>query len=434
MTAALRDGLASFREEAQRARLLELLEKAEQSKGKHRPVVAAGRDGIHVPMRSDGYHEGATATVSVLDRRGKRIGTVYLGQGVVHYGPPPAAIEAVRRALAEPSTHEYQLAAGLPQLLDRVAAKLAAENRIDVARGRGLMVTAGANMAFCHAVQAITAPGDEIILNAPYYFNHEMAIQMADCTAVSVATDDAYQPRIDALRAAITSRTRAIVTVTPNNPSGAMYGEAQLRALDALCREHGIYHICDETYEYFTYGSARHFSAGSLPGAEERTISIYSLSKAYGFAGWRIGYVAYPEGLAPSMAKIQDTVLICPPVVSQIAASAALDVGRSYCEPYVRELAGIRDIAVSQLSTLAPRVHVPAADGAFYCFVKVDTSMDPMMLTERLIREYRVAVLPGTTFGMNDGCYFRIAYGALQKAAVAEGIGRLVRGLREIVG
>ena len=282
-------------------------------------------------------------------------GTVYLGQGVVHYGPPPAAIEAVRRALAEPSTHEYHSAAGLPQLLDRIAAKLAAENHIDVKRGRGLMVTAGANMAFCHAVQAITAPGDEVILNAPYYFNHEMAIEMSDCVAVSVATDAAYQPRLDALRAAITPRTRAIVTVTPNNPSGAVYGEALLRALDALCREHGIYHICDETYEYFTYGSARHFSVGSLPGAEERTISIYSLSKAYGFAGWRIGYMAYPAHLESAMAKIQDTVLICAPVASQVAATAALDVGRAYCEPFVRGLAEVREIVLSQLSTLAPR-------------------------------------------------------------------------------
>jgi aspartate/methionine/tyrosine aminotransferase len=206
------------------------------------------------------------------------------------------------------------------------------------------------------------------------------------------------------------------------------------RALDALCREHGLYHICDETYEYFTYGSASHFSVGSLPGAEERTISIYSLSKAYGFAGWRIGYMAYPERLAPSMAKIQDTVLICPPVASQVAAGAALDVGRSHCEAHVRELAEILEIVVSQISALSPRVHVPVADGAFYCFLKVDTSMDSVAIAERLVREHRVAVLPGTTFGMEEGCYFRIAYGALRKATVAEGIGRLVRGLREIAG
>jgi len=360
-------------------------------------------------------------------------GTISLGQGVVHYGPPPGVAEAVIRALSENSTNEYQPAAGIPQLLDRLAAKLRSENGIDVARGRRLMVTAGGNMAFCHVIDAITTAGDEIILNTPFYFNHEMAIQMADCVAVPVPTDERYQPRVDALRAAITSRTRAIVTVTPNNPSGAVYPEATLRALDALCRERGIYHICDEPYEYFTYGGARHFSAGSIPGSEAHTFSLYSFSKAYGFAGWRIGYMAYPEHLEAPMTKIQDTVLICPPVASQLAAAAALDAGRAYCEPFIRELASIREMVLAQLATLAPRVQMPPADGAFYCFLKIDTALDPMTIAERLIREHRVAVLPGTTFGMHDGCYLRIAYGALQKATVEEGMGRLVKGLRAIL-
>ncbi len=361
-------------------------------------------------------------------------GTISLGQGVVHYGPPQAAIEAAARALGERSTSEYQPAAGMPQLLERIAAKLLAENRIDAKRGLRLMVTAGGNMAFHHAVQAITTAGDEIILDTPFYFNHEMAIRMLDCVPVTVATDERYQLRVDALRAAITERTRAIVTVSPNNPSGAVYGEESLRAVNALCRERGIYHISDEPDEYFTYGAARHFSPGSIPGAEEHTISLYSLSKAYGFAGWRVGYMAYPEHLEAPMVKIQDTVLICPPVASQVAAAAALAVGRTYCEPFIRDLAEVREIVLAQLAKLAPLVQVPPADGAFYCFVKVDAAMDSMAVAERLIREHHVAVLPGTTFGMHDGCYFRIAYGALQKATVAEGIGRFVRGLRAIVG
>jgi aspartate/methionine/tyrosine aminotransferase len=360
-------------------------------------------------------------------------GTISLGQGVVHYGPPEPALEAVRRALTVASTHEYQDGAGLPALVSRLATKLSAENGIEVANGLRIMVTAGANMAFMHAVLAITAPGDEIILNVPFYFNHEMAIQMADCTAVCVATDEAYQPRLDALQAAITSRTRAIVTVTPNNPSGAVFSEASLRAINTLCRERGIYHIADEVYEYFTYGAARHVSSGSFPGAEGHTIAMYSLSKAYGFAGWRIGYMTYPEHLAPAIAKCQDTILVCPPVASQIAAIAALEVGRAYCEPHVRELAEIRDIVFTQLSALAPLATVPAADGAFYCLLKVNTTLDPMTIAERLIREHKVAVIPGPAFGMTDGCYFRVAYGALQKATVAEGIGRLVAGLRAIL-
>jgi aspartate/methionine/tyrosine aminotransferase len=360
-------------------------------------------------------------------------GTISLGQGVVHYGPPPEAIAAVRAALPRPATHQYHDGEGIPELIACIAAKLRAENGIDVNAGRRIMVTAGANMAFVHAVLATTVPGDEVILPAPFYFNHEMAIEMAGCRVVRVPTDDAYQLSLDAVRHAITARTRLIVTISPNNPSGAVLKESSLRAVNTLCREHGIYHLSDEPYEYFTYGSARHVSPGSFANAVDHTISIYSLSKAYGFAGWRIGYMVYPEHLAAAMIKSQDTILICPPIASQVAAAAALRVGRAYCEPHVRELAVIRDIVLNELSSLAPLATVPAADGAFYCLMKVHTDLDPLALAERLIREHKVAVIPGTAFGMTDGCYFRVAYGALQRATVAEGIGRLARGLRSIL-
>jgi aspartate/methionine/tyrosine aminotransferase len=157
---------------------------------------------------------------------------------------------------------------------------------------------------------------------------------------------------------------------------------------------------------------------------------MYSLSKAYGFAGWRIGYLVYPERLAVAMSKIQDTILICPTMAAQFAALAALEVGRAYCVPYVEALADIRDIVMSSLAALGPLATVPAADGAFYCLLNVHTTLDPMDVAERLIREYKVAVIPGTAFGMTEGCYLRVAYGALQKDTVAEGIGRLVAGLR----
>jgi aspartate/methionine/tyrosine aminotransferase len=360
-------------------------------------------------------------------------GTISLGQGVVHYGPPPQVADAVRAALGRSSTHEYNDGAGLPALVERISRKLAAENGIDASRGSRIMVTAGANMAFMHAVLATTAPGDEVILPTPFYFNHEMAVDMAGCRAVRVPTDDSYQLRVDAIQAAITSRTRAIVTISPNNPSGAVLSEPSLRAVNALCRERGIYHIADEPYEYFTYGSARHVSPGSFADAAGHTISMYSLSKAYGFAGWRIGYVVYPEHLESAMMKSQDTILICPTIAAQEAAIAALDVGRAYCEPFVRELASIRDIVVSELGTLGSLATVPAADGAFYCLLRVHTDLAPLGLAERLIREHKVAVIPGTAFGMTDGCYFRVAFGALQKATVAEGIGRLIHGLRTIL-
>ena len=375
-------------------------------------------------------------------------GTISLGQGVVHYGPPRGAIEAARAAMDDPATHEYHDGAGVPALVERITAKLAAENGIVVGRDRRVMVTAGANMAFLHAVLSITEPGDEIILPSPYYFNHDMAIEMAGCRAVRVPTDDRCQLRLDAIRAAITDRTRAVVTISPNNPTGAVLSESSLRELNALCGDRGLYHLTDEVYEYFVYGDARHASPGAFPGAAPHTISMYSLSKAYGFAGWRIGYVVYPEHLDAAMMKSQDTVLICPPIVSQIAAAAALDAGRAYCEPYVREYDGMRHLVLDALAGLGPLVEVPPADGAFYCFVRVrpdgqdrrDPSaklsaerLDSLTLAERLIREHKVAVVPGAAFGVTDVCAFRVAFGALHTDTVAAGIGRLVGGLRAIL-
>jgi aspartate/methionine/tyrosine aminotransferase len=360
-------------------------------------------------------------------------GTISLGQGVVHYGPPPAAVEIARQALSNPDTHAYQDGAGSHALIGAIEDKLRRDNGIEVERGSRVMVTAGGNMAFVHAILAITQPGDEVLLPVPFYFNHEMAIQMAGCRAVLVRTDDGYQLDLDALRGAITSRTRAIVTVSPNNPTGAVYPERALLGVNALCRERGLFHISDEVYEYFTYGGARHASPAAGVEAEGHTISLFSLSKAYGFAGWRIGYMVYPEALTSAIAKVQDTVLVCPPVISQVAAVAALEVGPAYCRRYLQSFADVRDIVLAELRSLEPLCTVPPADGAFYAFIRVNADVDPMGVAERLIREHRVAVIPGTAFGMTDGCYFRVAYGALQKETVAEGIGRLAGGLRAIL-
>jgi aspartate/methionine/tyrosine aminotransferase len=131
--------------------------------------------------------------------------------------------------------------------------------------------------------------------------------------------------------------------------------------------------------------------------------------------------------------KSQDTILICPPVISQVAALAAIEVGRAYCEPFVRDLAETRGVVLEALGGLGPLARVPPADGAFYCLLNVNTDMDPLVLTERLIREHRVAVMPGPAFGLTSGCYVRVAFGALQKETVTEGIGRLVIGLRTIL-
>ena len=361
-------------------------------------------------------------------------GTISLGQGVVNYGPPPEAAAQIARFLADPENHKYKPVVGIPELLDAFEEKLRGENGINLGAESRLVITAGGNMAFMNAILAIADPGDEVILQTPYYFNHEMAVTMASCRPVLVPTDANYQLQPDAIRAAVTAKTRAIVTVSPNNPTGAVYPEAALRAVNDLCRERGLYHIHDEAYEYFVYDGAKHFSPGSMPGAGAHTISLYSLSKAYGFASWRIGAMVIPELLLTSVRKIQDTIVICAPVISQFAAIGALQAGAQYCRDKLNNIEEVRDLVRRELDSLGPCCEVPPADGAFYFLLRLKTTADPMQLTEQLIREYHVAVIPGTAFGLNIGCYLRVAYGALRKDTAAEGIGRLVAGLKKMLG
>jgi aspartate/methionine/tyrosine aminotransferase len=360
-------------------------------------------------------------------------GTISLGQGVVYYDPPPEAIAFLSKFLADSGNHKYQAVRGIAPLLSAIEAKLQADNGIEMNGQNCIVVTAGSNMAFMNAILAITSPGDEIIIQTPYYFNHEMAIVMASCRPVLVATDENYQLRPNAIANAITKKTRAVVTISPNNPTGVVYSEEALREVNQICRDRGIYHISDEAYEYFTYNGVKHVSPGAFPHSSEHTISLYSLSKAYGFASWRIGYMVIPEHLLSAVMKIQDTILICPPVISQYAALGALQVGGSYCKEKISAIASVRELALGALKRLEGLCAIAPADGAFYFFLKVETQLDAFELVERLIREHRVAVMPGTTFGMDDGCYLRVAYGALQQETVAEGIERLVRGLQAIL-
>ena len=328
-------------------------------------------------------------------------GTISLGQGVVYYNPPPEAIEFLPKFLTEPANNLYKSVEGIPPLLTALAEKLQTFNGIEINGENSIVVTAGSNMGFMNAILAITNPGDEIILNTPYYFNHEMAIAIAGCRAVLVATDENYQLRPDAIAKAITPKTRAVVTISPNNPTGVVYSEAALRQINQICGTHSIYHISDEAYEYFTYNGVKHFSPGAFESSSEYTISLFSLSKAYGFASWRIGYMVIPKHLLVAIKKVQDTILICPAVISQYAALGALQAKEEYLQSNIGALAQVRQLVLDSLNPLQGLCSITPANGAFYFFLKVHTRMDAFELVKRLIEKHKVAVIPGATFGMD---------------------------------
>ena len=367
-------------------------------------------------------------------------GTISLGQGVVNYGPPAQAVAALPELMSDLGLNKYQAIIGYPALIDALTQKLATENNIHCGSDSVVMVTAGSNMAFLNCLLAVGDPGDEFILPTPYYFNQEMAIRMVGCVPVPVPVNDDWSLNVEALAAAVTPRTRAIVTVSPNNPTGAVYSKESLTAVNALCAEKNIYHFSDEAYEYFTYDGAEHFSPASLPGAHRHTISFYSMSKNYGMASWRIGYVVFPADLLDAMNKVQDTNLICAPVVSQMLALEVLKYGRPWVQPKIDALSVVRKNVYQLLEELGDLVWFPQTQGAFYVLLKLPglaTGEDVLAFNRAMAQQHKVVSVPGFTFGLNDlqrSNYQRLSYGALQAETVTEGVARYVTAVKAWYG
>jgi aspartate/methionine/tyrosine aminotransferase len=387
-------------------------------------------------------------------------GTLSLAQGMVAWGPPPAALEALVAAASVPASEPgfradssrdaYGPVQGDGELLQALATSLRQHDQLDLA-GADLWVTAGSNMAFNAIAQVLCdgAPAEpsEVILPLPYYFNHVMAVQLAGGRPVPV--DAGLVPDPQRLAAAITPRTRAIVTVSPNNPSGVVMPGAVLAAINRLCASHGLLHISDEAYGQFVHGREPHWSPASLPGAAAHTVTLQSLSKAYGMAGWRVGFMAAPATLTAALAKVQDTVLICPPRLIQRAALAALAAGPAWCRPRIATLGERREqllaaVASARSQGLPVRL-LAEPDGAFYGLLAVDPPLAGVagpacggltgeQLMRRLVIEHRVAAVCGESFGYPPKWWvLRLSYGLLGQAELEEALARLFGGIRALL-
>jgi aspartate/methionine/tyrosine aminotransferase len=392
----------------------------------------------HPAYRMEGVDTPIIPTIAAFVRNNP--GTISLGQGVVNYGPPPQAIAALPSLMGDGSLHKYLGVSGHPGFIEAIHNKLAQENQIKLGTDAMVMVTAGSNMAFLNSVLAVADPGDEFILPMPFYFNQEMAIRMCGCIPVPVPTHADWSLDVAAMAAAITPRTRAILTVSPNNPTGAVYSEASLRAVNALCAQHGIYHFSDEAYEYFTYEGAKHFSPASIPGAMKHTLSFYSMSKNYGMASWRVGYVVFPANLFDAMNKVQDTNLICAPMPSQLLALEAIKLGRNWVEPKVKALSEVRQTVYKTLEGLGDLVQFPQTQGAFYVLMKLPglaQGIQAIEFNRAMTEKFKVASIPGFAFGLTntqEANYQRLSYGALEAASVAEGVQRYVAAVKDWYG
>jgi aspartate/methionine/tyrosine aminotransferase len=355
-------------------------------------------------------------------------GTLSLGQGMVSWGPPEQVRQAVAAALqqGDSALDRYGPVAGSEALREALGLWLQREQGLDLSAST-LLITAGSNMAFNAVVQVLCDPGDELILPVPYYFNHEMAIRLAGGTPVAVEAGVVPDP--ERLAAAITPRTRAIVTISPNNPSGAVFPRDVLAAINRLCAERGLLHISDEAYALFSYGGEPVWSPGSGAGSGSHTITLGSLSKSHGMAGWRIGWAVVPQSLMTDLAKVQDTILIHPPQLNQQAALGALAAGADWCRGQIQGLAARRQQVLEALSKpAAPWRLLAQPDGAFYALLQLESSLSSDQAMEQLIRQHHVALVSGSSFGLS-GCCLRLSYGMLGAAELSEALERLVAGL-----
>ena len=356
---------------------------------------------------------------------------VNLGQGIPFFGPPEQAMDAAAAALRQPDGYQYSHDAGHQELRQAFSEKLRRDNDIRAAKQDNIIITTGANQAFVNALLAVTNVGNSVIIVTPHYFNHVMAIEMAGCQPVFVPAGEKYLPEVDTIAAAIQENTRAVVTISPNNPTGAVYPSRTLRGINELCADHSIYHISDEPYEYFVYDGAQHVSPATFDAAIEHTISLFSFSKSYGMSGYRIGAMAAPDDMYREILKVQDTIAICPPGPSQAAARVALTIGSKYTDQFLPVLEDVRQVFIDGIAALEG-VSLTDTRGAFYFLLQLDTTCKPWDIALQLIEDFGVVTLPGEAFDTEHPS-LRIAYGNLTPTAARESMSRLANGLQTLL-
>lgn len=363
--------------------------------------------------------------------------------GIVHWGPPPVALERLGSALSSPasaaSVSGYAPNEGLPALRAALRKKLADKNGL---QNYDVIVTPGCNQAFLNALLAVCDVEDRVVLFKPYYFDHLMAMQMtgsADRVVYGEVDPDTLRPSLSWLRAELAGPRppKMVVVVNPCNPTGVLLHRDELEAISAACAEAGAWLVLDNTYEdfIFTPGVQHHCPSGP------HVLHLFSMSKAYGMMGWRVGYIAYPEfgsegllapgALGGAQLKVQDAVCICASQPSQLLALTALEEGGDYVAGLIEQLEANRDLLRSALAPLEP--HVVGGEGAIYLWARLPPQpgcQDDRAVVEWLVAQAGVCVIPGSACGMPG--HIRCSFANLPPAKFPIAVERLRAGLEHL--
>jgi aminotransferase len=347
----------------------------------------------------------------IFDLAAKMRDVVRLEAGEPDFKTPEYICEAAEKAMREGRTH-YTTSRGIPELRVAIAEKAKRENRIDADAEEEIVVTAGASCAVYLSIHTVMEEGDEVLIPDPTWPHYEACVKLAGGKPISYSLkeDRGFSFDIDEIRSRITERTKMIVVASPSNPTGGVILLKDLEALADTAVKHDLLVLSDEVYEKMVYDGNRHYSIAALPEMKDRCLTINSFSKTYAMTGWRLGYVIAPKDIASQMAKLNLFLNSCPSSISQEAGLAALTGPQEDVKKMLDEYARRRQIIVEGLRKIKGFKISPPM-GAFYAFPNITelnyTSWDLCML---LLKEGRVATVPGAAFGSNGEGYIRISY------------------------
>ena len=344
-----------------------------------------------------------------FDLAGQMEGVISLGVGEPDFKTPYAIRRAGMDSLERGQTW-YTANAGLKELRQECARYLFRRFGLKYDGLKEMLITVGGSEAIDLCIRSVVAPGDEVLIPEPCFVAYDPITRMAGGVPVPIVTraEDSFRLTPEALKAAITPRTKLLVFPFPNNPTGAVMRREHLEAIAEVLRDTDILVLSDEIYAELTYED-RHVSIASIPGMRERTIVVNGFSKAYAMTGWRLGYTAGPAEIIAQMTKVHQFAIMCAPTTSQYAAIEAMrscddEIGRMAVQFGMR-----RGLLVNSLNKMGLTCADP--QGAFYVFPSIrSTGMTSEEFCKGLLRSQKVAVVPGDAFGASGAGHVRISY------------------------
>ncbi|ASW43143.1 pyridoxal phosphate-dependent aminotransferase [Clostridium isatidis] len=378
-------------------------------------------------------------TAKAAELKAQGIDVLSFGAGEPDFNTPYNIIEAAFEAMKEGKT-KYTKTSGIIELRKAICDKLKKDNNLTYGPDQ-IVVSTGAKQSLANIFMAILNPGDEVIIPTPYWVSYPELVKMADGVPVFCITEESndFKYTLETLKKVITSKTKAVILNSPNNPTGSIYTEEELKSIAEFAKENDLIIISDEIYEKLIYDNEKHISIASLSeDAYNRTVVINGFSKSYAMTGWRVGYSASSKKIAKLMESIQSHMTSNTSSISQYAALEALEGGQDSINKMIKEFESRRNYMSDRLNKIKDISFIKPM-GAFYVMVNVGkyynkeisgneikSSLD---FSKKLLEEEKVAVIPGIAFGLDN--YIRLSY-ATSMEVINKGIDRIERFLNKL--